>query len=39
MPRNHFEKILSILHFNNNEQIPDRNAPNYDRVYKLNTTD
>ena len=35
MTRNRFEEILSVLHFNNNEQMQtDKNAPNYDYCAK-----
>ncbi|XP_066933930.1 uncharacterized protein [Clytia hemisphaerica] len=35
MTRNRFEEILAILHFNDNEEMPDRSSPDYDRMYKL----
>ena len=36
MPRNRFEEILSVLHFNNNQEaITDASDPNYDKLYKI----
>ena len=36
MSRNRYEEILSVLHFNNNEEAPINPAdPNYDKLYKL----
>ena len=35
MSRNRFEEVLSILHFNDNEQLQKHDAPNYDRLHKL----
>ena len=35
MPVNRFAQILSVLHYNNNNLIPDRNNPGYNRCYKL----
>ena len=31
MPKNSFEEVLSVLHFNDNQQCPtDKNSPDYD---------
>jgi hypothetical protein len=36
MNRNRFEEILSVLHFNNNQEaIADPANPNYDKLFKL----
>jgi hypothetical protein len=36
MNRNRFEEILSVLHFNNNQEaITDPANPNYDKLFKL----
>ena len=36
MSRNRYEEILSVLHFNNNEEAPTNPAdPNFDKLYKL----
>ena len=36
MTRNRFKETLSVLHFNDNKLMPaDKNAPNYDRLYKI----
>jgi hypothetical protein len=33
--RDRFFHILRFLHFENNEEAPDRNDPNYDRLWKI----
>lgn len=35
MPVNRFGWILSNLHLNKNANMPDRQSPNYDKLYKL----
>lgn len=35
MSRNRFDLIRSNLHFNDNDKLPDKNAPDYDRLYKI----
>jgi hypothetical protein len=35
MRRNGFYHILRFLHFENNEDAPDRNRDDYDRLWKL----
>lgn len=32
---NRFENLKRFLHFNNNENIPDRSSPNYDKLFKV----
>ncbi|XP_054722415.1 piggyBac transposable element-derived protein 4-like [Uloborus diversus] len=35
MSRDRYLQILKFLHFANNENSPDRNDPNYDRLWKI----
>lgn len=35
MPVNRFKKILSNLHLNDNEKMPGRDKPDFDKLYKL----
>ena len=35
LPRNRFEKILRYLHFNDNNEMPARDDPNYDPLFKI----
>ncbi|XP_023943092.1 piggyBac transposable element-derived protein 4-like [Bicyclus anynana] len=35
MPKNKFEKIRQYIHFNDNSNMPQRNAPDADRLYKI----
>jgi hypothetical protein len=39
MPRDRFLHILRFLHFENNEDPPNRHDPNYDRLWKINVFD
>ena len=32
---NRFESLKRFLHFNDNSNIPDRNGPNYDKLFKV----
>ncbi|GFO27562.1 PiggyBac transposable element-derived protein 4 [Plakobranchus ocellatus] len=35
MTRNRFQNIIKFLHFHDNSQMPERDNPNYDRLYKI----
>jgi hypothetical protein len=35
MSRDRFKGIISILHLSNNAMQPDRDSPDYDRLYKV----
>ncbi|GFN95291.1 PiggyBac transposase uribo1 [Plakobranchus ocellatus] len=35
MPRNRFQLMLKFIRFNDNSQMPERNDPSYDRLYKI----
>ncbi|KAB0805442.1 hypothetical protein PPYR_02412 [Photinus pyralis] len=35
MSRNRYEEIRRYLHFNNNDEMPERHVDNFDRLYKI----
>ena len=37
MTRNRFHEIMTVLHYNDNNAMPDRDRPAYKRCYKIQT--
>ena len=35
MSRNRFDEIMTVLHYNDNNELPEKNSPLYNKCYKI----